>query len=95
MRSIRALAAVGASALLVAVVVTAATAATSPGPLTLRACTNGVADRIAGRTVCIHVGGKCLTSHNAKYRARGFVCVNGRLRRVRKAAVSVGDASIP
>jgi Calx-beta domain len=93
MRSIRALAAVGASALLVAVVVTAATAANSPGPLTLRACTNGVADRIAGRTVCIHVGGKCLASHNAKYRARGYACVNGRLRRIVKPSISVGDVS--
>jgi Calx-beta domain len=56
-------------------------------------CTNGVSDRINGRVVCIHVGGKCVAAHNAKYRARGYTCVKGRLRRVSKPAISVGDAS--
>jgi Calx-beta domain len=62
-------------------------------PLVVAACTNGVTDRIRGRVVCIHVGGKCVAAHNAKYRARGFTCVNGRLQRVRKPAISIGDAS--
>jgi hypothetical protein len=63
-------------------------------PAAANRCTNGVSDRISGRVVCIHVGGKCVAAHNAKYRARGCACVNGRLRRVRKAAISVGDASV-
>ena len=31
------------------------------------ACRNGVADQIRGKVVCIHVGGKCVAAHNAKY----------------------------
>ena len=63
-------------------------------PAAAKRCTNGVSDRIKGRVVCIHVGGKCVTAHNAKYRARGYECVNGRLRRVTKPTISVGDASV-
>lgn len=79
---------------------TAATSTATPDPVShLRprvvvACANGVSDRVRGRVVCIHVGGKCVAAHNAKYRARGFTCVNGRLQRIRKPAVSVGDASV-
>ena len=56
-------------------------------------CTNGVSDRIGRKVVCIHTGGKCLAAHNAKYRARGFTCVNGRLRRLKKVSISITDAS--
>jgi Calx-beta domain len=56
-------------------------------------CTNGVSDRIGGRVVCIHLGGKCVAAHNPRYRARGYTCVNGRLRHVRKVAISIGDTS--
>jgi Calx-beta domain len=87
--------------LLAAVVTAAAPAATTTpapaGPVEPAAanrCTNGVSDRINGRVLCIHVGGKCLAAHNAKYRARGFTCVSGRLRRIAKPAISVGDASV-
>lgn len=52
-----------------------------PTAFRLRVCRNGVADRLAGRTVCIHVGGKCVAAHNARYRRRGYTCVKGRLRR--------------
>lgn len=45
------------------------------------ACRSGVADRIRGKVVCIHVGGKCVAAHNAKYRRHGYTCVMGRLRR--------------
>jgi hypothetical protein len=96
MRSIRAIATIGASLLLVATLAAAAAAAaTRAGALAPNACTNGIGDRIGGRTVCIHVGGKCVASHNARYRAHGYTCVNGRLRRIRKPAISVGDASVP
>ena len=105
MRSKRVVVTVAGALVLVAAVVTAAAAAatTNPAsaalPTAAQRCTNGVSDRINGRVVCIHVGGKCLASHNAKYRARGFTCVNGRLRRIAKPkpkakpAISVGDAS--
>jgi hypothetical protein len=63
-------------------------------PTAAARCVNGVSDRIGGRTVCIHVGGKCLAAHNAAYRARGFTCVNSRLWRLKKVAISVGDASV-
>jgi uncharacterized Zn-binding protein involved in type VI secretion len=81
--------------LLAAAVTTAAPAATRSAPPAAAAkrCTNGVSDRINGRVVCIHVGGKCVAAHNAKYRARGYACVNGRLRRIVKPSLSVGDAS--
>jgi len=92
--------AVGATiAVAAAVLATTASAANSSqaradgGRSAVKACTNGVSDRIGKRVVCIHVGGKCVAAHNAKYRARGFTCVNGRLRRIVKPAVSVGDAS--
>jgi Calx-beta domain len=64
-------------------------------PAAAKRCTNGVPDRINGHDVCIHVGGKCVAAHNAKYRARGYTCVNGRLRRVTKPSISIGDASVP
>jgi hypothetical protein len=82
--------AVGAIA---ACVVAGATSAYRTEPAATKGCTNGVSDRINGRVVCIHVGGKCVAAHNAKYRARGYTCVNGRLRRVRKVAISIGDTS--
>jgi hypothetical protein len=63
-------------------------------PVTATRCSNGVADRVNGRAVCIHAGGKCVAAHNAKYRAKGYACVNGRLRRATKPAISVADASI-
>jgi hypothetical protein len=75
------------------IVVSGATSAYRTEPAAANGCTNGVSDRINGRVVCIHVGGKCVAAHNAKYRARGYTCVNGRLRRVRKVAISIGDAS--
>jgi Calx-beta domain len=84
----------GTLALAAAVLAATASAATSY-PATTAACTNGVADRIGGHAVCIHVGGKCVAAHNAKYRARGFTCVNGRLRRIVKPAISISDASMP
>src|SRR5215210_6067059 len=87
---------VGASLLLLAAAVAAAAPAATSGPATTAAanrCTNGVSDRIKGRVVCIHVGGKCVAAHNAKYRARGFTCVNGRLRRIVKPSLAVADAS--
>jgi hypothetical protein len=62
-------------------------------PTAAKGCTNGVSDRINGRVLCIHIGGKCVAAHNARYRARGYTCVNGRLRRVRKVAISIGDTS--
>ena len=99
MKSTRVVAMVAGLLLLGAAMVTAAAPAATSGPASAAAanrCTNGVSDRINGRVVCIHVGGKCLAAHNAKYRARGFTCVNGRLRRVAKPkpAISVGDASV-
>jgi Calx-beta domain len=90
----RVLITVGASLLLLSALMAAAAPAATTGPAAANRCTNGVSDRIGGRVVCIHVGGKCLASHNAKYRARGFTCVNGRLRRIAKAAISIGDASV-
>jgi hypothetical protein len=83
----------GALVLAAAALTTAATAGTQPR-LAGKSCTNGVSDRINGRTVCIRVGGKCVAAHNARYRARGFACVNGRLRRVAKPTISIGDASV-
>jgi hypothetical protein len=59
-----------------------------------KGCTNGVSDRIKGRVVCIHVGGECVAAHNAKYRAHGYTCVGGRLQRIAKPAISVGDATV-
>jgi hypothetical protein len=79
--------------LLCAAVVTAAASAATRNPTHAAGCTNGVSDRINGRVVCVHVGGKCLAAHNAAYRARGYTCVNGRLKRIKKAAISIGDAS--
>jgi Calx-beta domain-containing protein len=81
-----------------AAMVTASAPAAGARPLSLpfgqtARCTNGVSDRINGRVVCIHVGGRCVSAHNAKYRARGYACVNGRLRRLKKVTVSVADAS--
>jgi hypothetical protein len=64
-------------------------------PAAARRCTKGVPDQINGRVVCIHVGGKCVAAHNTKYRARGYTCVNGRLRRVTEPAISVEDATVP
>jgi hypothetical protein len=94
---------VAASLLVVAALVTAAASAATRYPVSPAAqrapssvskrCTNGVSDRINGRLVCIHVGGKCIAAHNGKYRTRGYTCVNGRLRRLTKPAISVGDAS--
>src|SRR3954454_3427791 len=81
-----------AGAAAVAAVMAAGTSA-HVRPAAAARCVSGVSDRMAGRTVCIHVGGRCLASHNGKYRARGFTCVNGRLRRVKKVTISVGDAS--
>jgi hypothetical protein len=63
-------------------------------PSGVAGCTNGVSDQINGHAVCIHIGGKCVAAHNAKYRVRGYTCVNGRLRRLTKPAISVGDASV-
>jgi Calx-beta domain-containing protein len=83
----------GTLAFAAAVLAATASAATSHPATTAAACSNGVADRIGGRAVCIHVGGKCVAAHNAKYRARGFTCVKGRLRRIVKPAISIGDAS--
>ncbi len=92
--------------LIAAVTTAAASAAVPPQPLGAPAsaypteptaamsCTNGVADRINGHNVCIHVGGKCVAAHNAKYRAHGYTCVNGRLRRLTKPAITVADASV-
>jgi hypothetical protein len=72
---------------------TASVHSASASRLASARCTNGVSDRIGGRVVCIHLGGKCLAAHNARYRARGYTCVNGRLRRVKKVAISIGDTS--
>jgi hypothetical protein len=105
MRSKRVVVTVVGSLMLAAAVVTAgAPAATAKPafsayrtqPAAAQRCTNGVSDRIRGRVVCIHVGGKCVAAHNAKYRARGFTCLNGRLRRITKPkpAISIGDASV-
>jgi hypothetical protein len=82
--------------LLAAAVTTAAPAATrgAASPGAAQRCTNGVSDRINGRTVCIHVGGKCVAAHNAKYRVRGYACVSGRLRRIKKVTVSIADAAV-
>ena len=95
---------VGALMLAAAVVTAGAPAATAKPavsayrtqPAAAQRCTNGVSDRIRGRVVCIHVGGKCVAAHNAKYRGRGFTCLNGRLRRITKPkpAISIGDASV-
>jgi hypothetical protein len=104
MRSKRVVVTIVGALMLAAAVVTAdaLAAATNPTsgayqsePTAAQGCTNGVSDRIKGRVVCIHVGGKCVAAHNAKYRARGFTCVNGRLRRIAKPkpTISVGDAS--
>jgi hypothetical protein len=41
-----------------------------------------------------HVGDKCIARHNAAYRAHGFTCIKGRLRRVRKVRLIVADASV-
>jgi Calx-beta domain len=90
----RVLATLAGALVLAGVAVTAAAPASIADPAAAKRCANGVADRMGGRAVCIHVGGKCLASHNAKYRARGYTCVNGRLRRVRKPAITVGDASV-
>jgi hypothetical protein len=76
-----------------ACVVAGAAPAYRTEPTAAKGCTNGVSDRINGRVLCIHIGGKCLAAHNARYRARGYTCVNGRLRRVRKVAISIGDTS--
>ena len=70
--------------LLCAAVVTAAASAATRNPTHAAGCTNGVSDRINGRVVCGHVGGKCLAAHNAAYRARGYTCVNGRLKRIKR-----------
>lgn len=85
---------VGVAALLVT---GAAVSASAPAASVWRTtrCSNGVSDRINGRAVCIHVGGKCVAAHNTKYRARGYTCVNGRLRRLRKVSISAADASAP
>jgi hypothetical protein len=72
---------------------TASSARTAPSSASAR-CTNGVSDRIARKVVCIHAGGRCLAAHNAKYRAHGFTCVNGRLRRLKKVSISIADASV-
>jgi hypothetical protein len=79
----------------VAASTTGAGAATSRGAPRIagKSCTNGVSDRINGRVVCVHAGGRCVAAHNARYRARGYACVNGRLRRISKPAISIGDAS--
>jgi hypothetical protein len=42
----------------------------------------------------LHVGGKCIATRSAAYRAHGFACINGRLHRVRTVKISVGDASV-
>lgn len=75
------------------VVVAGATSAYRTEPDATNGCTNGVSDRINSRVVCIHVGGKCVAAHNAKYRRRGYTCANGRLRRVKPTAISIGDTS--
>lgn len=102
MRFRRVIVTVAAPLLLGAAVVTAAAPAATKNPAhatfvtpaAANRCTNGVSDRIRGRVVCIHVGGKCVAAHNARYRTRGYTCVNGRLRRMTKAAISVADASV-
>jgi Calx-beta domain len=107
MRPKRFVATVAVPLFLVAAVMTAAaSAAVPPQPLAgpasaypndpagTKSCTNGVPDRINGHNVCIHIGGKCIASHNAKYRPRGYTCLNGRLRRLTKPAITVADASI-
>jgi hypothetical protein len=73
-------------AALAAVATTLSVSATPAGakPVAASRCTNGVSDRIKGKVVCIHVGGKCLAAHNAKYRAKGYTCTSGRLRRYTK-----------
>jgi hypothetical protein len=88
----------GALAVLGVALTAAAGAATGRGPtahplLGVKSCTNGVPDRIKGRPVCIRVGGRCLAAHNSRYRARGYTCVNGRLRRIPKPTISIGDAA--
>jgi hypothetical protein len=67
-----------AAAALTALAATGASAKAAPAKAI--GCTNGVFDRINGRNVCIHLGGKCIAAHNAKYRANFFTCVKGRLR---------------
>jgi hypothetical protein len=84
---------VGVAALLVTGAAVSASAPAASFWPTAR-CSNGVPDRINGRVVCIHVGGKCVAAHNTKYRARGYTCVNGRLRRLKKVSISVADASV-
>src|SRR5438045_2745525 len=82
---------------LAAAVATAATPPASTAAPRLAAathCTNGITDRINGRVVCIRVGGKCVAAHDRKYRAKGYACVNGRLRRITKPTISVADGSI-
>jgi hypothetical protein len=82
---------VGAAAALTAA---AGVATAAKAPLLVAGnCTNGVSDRVNGHAVCIRVGGRCAAAHNARYRARGYTCVNGRLRRIAKPAISIGDAS--
>jgi hypothetical protein len=72
----------------IATTLSASAAPAGVRPAAAAKCTNGVSDRIKGKTVCIHVGGKCLAAHNAKYRAKGYTCVSGRLRRSTKPAPS-------
>jgi hypothetical protein len=70
---------------------TGATAAGNAKPTGSAKCTNGVVDRIGRRTVCIHVGGKCVAAHERTYRKRGYTCMKGRLRRY----VATPPAPIP
>jgi hypothetical protein len=67
-----------AAAALMALAATGASAKAATS--TAARCVDGVSDRIGGRTVCIHPGGKCVAAHNRKYRASFFTCVKGRLR---------------
>lgn len=88
---------VAAALVVVAAALSAAAGAATTGKtplLAFKSCTNGVPDRVNGHAVCIHVGGRCLAAHNARYRARGYRCVNGRLRRIAKPAISIADAAI-
>jgi hypothetical protein len=77
--------------LVAALVTTIVVASASAGPRTdsrgapAKKCHAGyVRAVIGGKVKCLHSGQFCATRYNRSYRRYGFICVNGRLRRLTK-----------